>query len=221
MEAAFVGIGPSPVPANFKPMIVESPEEISQGSNPALPPPPMPQAPPPPPASQPRTGGPTRRRLLQAAPGAASDTSGQQPRSSNGDGAGSPKKPSPLPPSPKPALSAEDLARIRILGPPIAATPQPNITAAEPAGLNATTEPFVANTSLEAPLLRPPVPTGNPVKPGDLPQDVAMATAVEAGGTGSEGMGPVPVPSPVQAAASGLIVASPEVRRDSSRVEKG
>lgn len=55
-------------------------------------------------------------------------------------------------------------------------------------------------------ILLPPPPSGNPSKPGDKPQDVAVATAVEAGGNGTEGTGPQPVPSPIKDAANWLIV---------------
>ncbi|KAI8473137.1 MAG: hypothetical protein J3K34DRAFT_519159 [Monoraphidium minutum] len=71
-----------------------------------------------------------------------------------------------------------------------------------------------ANATRNAPLplsvilvgSRPPVPSGNPVRPGALPQDVANAAAVAAGGAGGEGTGPDVVPAPVQLAASSLIV---------------
>lgn len=88
-----------------------------------------------------------------------------------------------------------------------------NATEVPPPGGGAAAGGANATEVTEAPPERPPRPSGNPQRPGDAPQDIAVAAAQSAGGEGGEGAGPEPVPPPVLEGAIPLIVVSAEVRR--------
>ena len=167
------------------------------------------------------SSGHRHRRLLQANDPTTDPTTAIAPArpAAAGAGAGAPRAPQLTT-----SMSTSAAARPATALPPLPSYLSPNFTGLAPAfdtaSLNASNfAPVgagldVLNTSsADLPFLRPPVPTGNPVRPGDLPQDIATAAAVAAGGSGPEGTTPDPVPAPVQSTASDLIVATPDVRR--------
>jgi len=208
-QSAFAGTGPSPIPQGWQPVIVSAPEEIAPASAAAAAP-----------SAGGGSGGAASAGVSGGSGGAT--TTGRKLRKqgqiwleqiTQGTAARSvappslvptspagppPPEPPALAPAPEPAASAPTPAPAE---PPAAATTNPNATAeaaAEP--------PSPAPGSV-----LPPRPTGNPVRPGDLPQDVAVSAAVLSGGNGTEGAGPEPVAPPVRDASELLVVDSPEV----------
>lgn len=231
---AYAGVGPTPVPAELRPVIVSAPEDITpkvtaagnssgggQGSD--------------------STGGAAGGGGSTGGGGTAYDrsASGGAGLAAPGPGAARRLRQADAAASPAPARSPRLTTAMKPVStmaapaaagagalPPLPFYLSPNFT-----GLAAAVFPVVngsvaaaGNTSAPAavtgarlnttydaapPLL--PVPSGNPVRPGDLPQDLGTAAAVAAGGKGGEGTTNDPVPAPVKFTANGLIVQSADV----------